>query len=163
MNFYYFTQVTEDTARLEGEEARHCVKVLRKKRNDDVLGIDGKGNQYLGRITDMGKGWVELILVEKNTGFGEHPYHIEVALSPLRLPDRFEWFLEKGVELGCTHISHVITTHTVKPNLRMARLERIMIAALKQCMRSQLPHLADPQRLIVCLDLARREYPAPAP
>ena len=154
MNLYHITNIQGREALLEGEEAKHCMKVLRKKRGDEIYGIDGKGMYHGGRILDLGKGWVKLGLVEQIKEWGEHAYKIEIAISPLRLADRMEWVVEKSVELGATHITPVITRRTVKAKLRLSRLERIMVAAMKQCMRSRLPILSEPIEFSTFLDQA---------
>ncbi|MFN8396012.1 MAG: RsmE family RNA methyltransferase [Bacteroidia bacterium] len=141
MTPFYIRDGGGDTAYLEGEEALHSTKVLRKKVGDEILGVDGKGQMLLCRVSALGKGLVELEILERHRDWGEKPQRISILVSPLHKPDRLEWLIEKSVELGVTDIYPYLGKHTVKTGLRADRLERIMIAALKQCMRSQLPKL----------------------
>lgn len=152
MNPFYLSQVKERQALLEGEEARHCIKVLRFKRGDQVVGVDGKGNMYIASIRDLAKNEVHLDLVEKHEEWGEKNPRIILLASPLHKPDRFEWLVEKAVELGVNEIRPFIGKHTVKPSLRLDRLQRIMISALKQCQRSRLPEIHKPEKLSKVLD-----------
>lgn len=144
MNLFYIEKETENKGWLYGDEARHAIRVLRKKPGDRIYGIDGEGGYYESRVEALGKDQVELALLRKEENYGEHNWEIEVAISPLRLTDRFEWLVEKAVELGADSVVPVLCTHTVKPSLKQGRLERIMKAALKQCKRSRLPKLHEP-------------------
>lgn len=144
MNLFYFHVQSAGEAVLLEEEARHCIRVLRKKKGDDLFGVDGKGNMYKSRITGLGKNRVELKLIEKYDNWGEHPYEIVLGISVLRQADRMEWVIEKAVELGATRIQPLISKRTVKPGVRMARLQKILISAMKQCKRSRLPELNEP-------------------
>ena len=147
MNLFYIEIENEFSGFLEGDEARHAIRVMRKKPGDRIYGIDGKGFYYETRVEALGKDRVSLKLLERVAEYGEHPWQFEVAISPLRLTDHFEWLVEKAVELGATRIWPVLCDRTVKPSLKFRRLERIMKAALKQCKRSRLPILEEPLEL----------------
>ena len=47
--FFLSQTPTEDTARLEGDEARHLARVMRAKTGDTVELFDGQS--FLGRVT----------------------------------------------------------------------------------------------------------------
>jgi 16S rRNA (uracil1498-N3)-methyltransferase len=147
MTPFYLNQVTEESAFLRGEEAHHCIKVMRKKVGDEIIGIDGMGSMLKTRILSLGKDSVTLQVITREENWGEKPTQINLLISPLHKPDRFEWLIEKAVELGVTNIIPYIGKHTVKSGLRMDRMERIMVAALKQSMRSRLPSLQEPKAL----------------
>ncbi|MEM0998092.1 MAG: RsmE family RNA methyltransferase [Bacteroidota bacterium] len=148
MTPFLFRHIDEDFAVLEGEEARHALKVMRSKRGDRLVGIDGKGGMYLGKITEITKREVTLRILERHPNWGEKPQQITLMISPLHKNDRFEWLIEKAVELGVTRIQPYLSKHTVKTGLRPDRLERIMVAAIKQCLRSRLPELCEIAPLI---------------
>lgn len=146
MNLFYFSRLNDGIGILEGEEAKHCVRVLRQQKGDEISGVDGKGNFHTGTITQMSKTSVEVSISETISEWGEHDFDIRIITSPLRLPDRFEWLVEKAVELGATSVEPVILQRTVKPSIRMERLTKIMVSALKQCKRSRLPDLKEPTK-----------------
>lgn len=112
---------------------------MRKREGEDVIGIDGRGNMYRARIKGLGKRRVDLEIFDRVENWGEKPQQITLMVSPLHKVDRFEWLIEKSVELGITRILPYLGKHTVKTGIRIDRLERISIAALKQCLRSRLP------------------------
>ena len=45
----------EDNNIIGGDEFKHCIKVLRKKKNDKVLFTDGKGNLSSSHIDKINK------------------------------------------------------------------------------------------------------------
>ncbi len=144
MTPFFFSDINGNKVSLHDEEAKHCVKVMRKRDGEEVIGIDGKGNMYKARITGLGKRRVDLVIFEKEENWGEKSQEVSLMVSPLHKVDRFEWLIEKSVELGVTRIIPYVGTHTVKTGIRADRLERICVAALKQCLRSRLPILESP-------------------
>ena len=147
MTPFYISKVIGDTAVLDGEEAHHCLKVMRKKLGEEIIGIDGAGAMLVCRLLGVARDQVQLEIVERHVGWGEKSQRIALLVSPLHKPDRFEWLIEKAVELGATDIYPYFGKHTVKTGFRKDRMERIMAAALKQSMRSQLPTLHEPAPL----------------
>ncbi len=55
--------------------------------------------------------------------------------------DRIEWFVEKAVEIGIEQISFFFGQHSERRVLKLERLEKIAIAAMKQSLQSFLPRL----------------------
>ncbi len=147
MTPFYISKVTGETAILDGEEAHHCLKVMRKKLGEEIVGIDGAGSMLVCKLIAVVRDQVTLEIVERHAGWGEKSQRVALLVSPLHKPDRFEWLIEKAVELGATDIYPYLGKHTVKTGFRKDRMERIMSAALKQSMRSQLPTLHEPATL----------------
>lgn len=139
MTPFYLSKIEGKTAWLRDEEAKHCRKVMRKREGEDVIGVDGQGFMYRCRISGGTKHAVELKILEVVENWGEHPFEIALLISPLHKTDRFEWLVEKAVELGVTRIQPYLGKHTVKTGMRVDRLGRIAAAALKQCLRSRMP------------------------
>lgn len=144
MTPFYISKVAGETAYLLGEEAHHVIKVMRKKVGDEIVGIDGAGTMLVCTVRAIARDQLELAVLERHADWGEKKQSIYLLISPLHKPDRFEWLIEKAVELGVTHIVPYVGKHTVKTGLRADRMERIMVAALKQSMRSRLPVLHEP-------------------
>jgi 16S rRNA (uracil1498-N3)-methyltransferase len=129
-------------AELPEEEAHHAHHVLRLKVGDPVGLLDGLGALAHATITDCGKRGVrvQVISVERSAAERNHPIHIAVA--PTKTADRFEWFVEKAVEVGVDRIIPVVTERTERTRLRVERLERVAVSAMKQSRRRWLPHIA---------------------
>ncbi|MDW3651100.1 MAG: RsmE family RNA methyltransferase [Bacteroidia bacterium] len=142
-----FLLQTEDEvkARLDEQESRHCIKVLRHTSGDEIHCIDGKGNMYVCRIEEANPKACTLHILSKVPEWGEKAGKIILAISPLRLKDRFEWALEKAVELGVDQIQPIICQRTdqFKSKLKRPRLETLLLTASKQCKRSRIPQLLE--------------------
>ena len=50
MQFFYSNNIDDDFIILEGQEMIHCTKVLRKKVNDSIYIVNGKGSLFLTKI-----------------------------------------------------------------------------------------------------------------
>jgi 16S rRNA (uracil1498-N3)-methyltransferase len=132
---------------LPPEEAAHAVRVLRARPGDDIEVVDGEGRAYRVRLDLVQRDHVSGTILEETTGKGEPPYHLTIALSPLKNPGRFETFVEKATELGVSRIIPLLTERTEKPSLNLRRVENILIAAMKQSGRSRRPILEEPTHL----------------
>jgi 16S rRNA (uracil1498-N3)-methyltransferase len=77
----------------------------------------------------------------------DHPSALHIAMAPTKNMDRMEWFLEKAVEMGLGQLSLIQTKRSERSKVRMDRLERIAISAMKQSLRTFLPRLEPIQEL----------------
>lgn len=129
---------------LSEEESRHARKVLRVVEGDRITVVDGVGGTHVVRITQVGKRSVAGAVESSRSEEGEPVRALHIALGILHQPARWETFLEKAVELGCTRVTPMITARTQKTRMKQHRLQQIMISALKQSGRSRLPILDEP-------------------
>lgn len=143
MQVFFADVLSDGSLRLPPEEAQHCVRVLRKRPGDEIHCIDGKGHYFAGKISLIEKDRVDVQALHQVDDWGEHAFGITLAVSPLHNKDRFEWIIEKAVELGVTAIQPLMCRHTDKYQARYkdARLMTILSSALKQCKRSRMPVL----------------------
>jgi len=141
---FYCPNIEENTISLDEEESRHCVKVLRKKVGDRIEIRDGKGKIAGGIIKklDIKTCEVDIITVEL---IPPKTSRIHLAVSPTKNQDRIEWLLEKAIEIGLDEISFPITDRTERPRLKMPRLEKIALSALKQSQQAWLCKINDPK------------------
>ncbi len=130
---------------ITGDEAKHLAKVLRKKSGEEIYVTDGEGNLYKCRIEKISKENIDCNIIEKS--FGENEPEIKVTLyqSLLKNPDRFEFAIEKSVELGVNTIQPIITEHVInKKRDKTERWQQIALAAMKQSQRCYLPQVSPP-------------------
>jgi len=137
---------------LSPEETRHLARVLRHKPGDQILLIDGLGQEFQARVlaierTKEGEqARVEILeLVRK-----EFPPRIKItALIPILKGDLTEFLVEKGTELGVWRFIPFFSRHTVvKPKKNLTpRLRAKAISALKQSGRLILPEVCEPADL----------------
>lgn len=143
MQLFFAENIDGHNATLDRDESRHCQKVLRHIPGDVIHTIDGKGNMFLCRIQSFEKDHTRMEILETHPRWGESATTVRLAVSPLRLKDRFEWLIEKAVELGVNEIYPVICERTdkYKSKFKTDRIEKLILTALKQTKRSELPRL----------------------
>jgi 16S rRNA (uracil1498-N3)-methyltransferase len=71
------------------------------------------------------------------------PFHIEIALAPTKNLDRIEWFVEKATEIGIDKISFFYTKHSERRTMKLERLQKIAVSAMKQSLQAYLPEIAE--------------------
>ena len=112
-------------------ESRHCIKVLRYKLGDEVEVLDGRGNLY--SCTVFQDNFRECILdVEKVDFKRPNKHNLRIVVAPPKNPDRIDWLIEKSVEMGVSRVSFIKSKRSIRTTIKLDRLERISIAAMKQ-------------------------------
>ena len=119
-------------------ESRHCIKVLRHKIGDRVQVLDGRGNIYNCSI--FSDNLRECILDIIDTDFKDrNGCDLDIVIAPPKNPDRIDWLIEKSVEMGASRVSFAVSDRSIRNKIKLERLERISIAAMKQsCSRYKL-------------------------
>ncbi len=130
MDDFYLPDIS-DRPVLEGDEFRHCIRVLRRKKGDQIGIFDGAGNYFITRISLVDKDRCELEILEQKN-IPQKPFRIHLAIAPTKSTDRMEWMVEKLGELGIDEITFVLTQHSERPKLKTDRLEKKAISAMKQ-------------------------------
>ncbi len=151
MQLFFVSDWSDNGAELSSEESRHCVQVLRKKVGDEIIGVDGKGHLLTMRIREVSKKQVgaEVLRVQEN--WNALPYQFHLLVAPTKNADRLEWLLEKATEVGISRITPVICQRSERKTLRLDRLEKVLLAAMKQSLKGYLPQLDEPMRFKDCL------------
>ena len=140
MEIFYTTNIDGSTAILNEEESKHCVRVLRHKEGDKIKVIDGAGTIYDCVVTQAKKS-VVCSIESSVENFGTHSYSLTMAVAPTKNIDRYEWFLEKGTEMGMDVVVPVIGEHSERKIVKPERCERILLSATKQSLKAKLPQL----------------------
>jgi 16S rRNA (uracil1498-N3)-methyltransferase len=126
---------------LEGDEALHLRTVMRNVEGDAVELINGKGLLAHAKVTEISKKAV-CLKIEHVERFIK-PFEIEIGIGML-VQERLDLILEKGCELGVTKIFLIRTQSVGKSGFtdgQMERMQRVLIAALKQSGRVWLPSI----------------------
>jgi len=142
MQLFYTENINGDLARLSVEEARHCVQVLRKRVGDHLDFVDGKGVFYKGEIIETGKKSCVIKILERREEVSARPY-LKMAIAPTKNIDRLEWFLEKATEIGVDEIVPLLCARSERKRIRLDRLQKIVLSAMKQSLKAKLPRLQD--------------------
>jgi len=128
------------------EEATHAAKVLRLKPGDVLTVTDGMGSMAKALLEDNNPKSCLIKLVEVETNAAPN-FRLHLAVAPTKNISRFEWFLEKATEFGLAEITPVYCDHSEREKLRTDRLMKVLISAMKQSLKSQLPVLNEPVAL----------------
>jgi 16S rRNA (uracil1498-N3)-methyltransferase len=144
MHLFYAADFTEKNTNytLTEEESKHCVRVLRLKTGAQVTLLNGKGLSALAEITDDHPKKCILGILKTEI----HPpvnAEIHLALAPTKNMDRMEWLIEKATEIGLNKLTFLKCDHNERSQLKLDRLEKIAIAAMKQSKRYYLPEISD--------------------
>jgi 16S rRNA (uracil1498-N3)-methyltransferase len=144
MQIFYAPDITGDTYTLNENESKHCIRVLRMTKGTGVRLIDGKGNLYEGIISnpDSKKCAIDITGIIKD--FEKRNYRLHIAISPLKNPERFEWFVEKSVEIGIDEITPLICRNTEKQGIKTERVNNLIISAMKQSIKATKTVLNEP-------------------
>lgn len=121
------------------EESRHCIRVLRMKKNASVYLADGKGTLYHALLTDPDIKGAGVKIIDSIPGYKQRLHYLHIAIAPTKNTDRFEWFLEKAAEIGIDEITPIISAHSERRTVHHERAKRILVAAMKQSQRAYLP------------------------
>ena len=143
MQLFYVTHLKEDTCLLGEEESWHSVKVLRLREGDEVNLTDGQGWFYKGKMVKIHPK-ASMVEITGRTFKPRNARELHIAIAPTKNLDRFEWFLEKATEIGIDEITPLICAHSERESLKMPRLEKVLISAMKQSLKSWLPLLHNP-------------------
>lgn len=134
--------LTEMTVILEDPEAGHLVKVMRGQEGEQVELVNGQDQLAQATVQNIEKKRVTLRVDTVKTQPRSYPKVIICQAIP-RL-QKLDTIFEKGTELGMTDIWLFPGMKSEKTSLneqQLHRMEMIMIAALKQCGRLDLPKI----------------------
>jgi len=148
---FYTNNISDKIATLEGDEAMHCLKTLRKKVGDDIRFIDGKGGWYEGKLLSTSKKSCTIVIENQTFLPNRADYRLHIAIAPTKNISRLEWFLEKCAEIGIDEITPILCQRSERKNVRLDRLEKILVAATKQSLKSHLPKLNELTKLSDCI------------
>lgn len=143
--FFSESPIRGNDAVLDGPEAHHLLHVMRARAGDEVVLFDGSGAEFAATIEKTGRHEVALRVDERREIDRELGFPLELAVA-LPRGERQEWLVQKIVELGATRLIPWQTERSVAiPNAKsLARLQRTVIEACKQCGRNRLMTIDEP-------------------
>ena len=138
MQLFFQESITSPTTYLTEEESKHLVRVLRKKKGDQILVTDGKGMLYTC-ILDQADPKKASLTVLSSKEAELDPFYIHLAIAPTKSPDRMEWMVEKITEIGFHELTLLDTMHGERSFLKTDRLQKKIISACKQSIKWRTP------------------------
>jgi 16S rRNA (uracil1498-N3)-methyltransferase len=134
---------------ITGKEANHMQNVLRMKRGDTLIAMDGKGHLFEAIIEDLHRKEVRVKIIKGLPS--PPPSPIEIHLAQALIKSRpMDLVIQKATELGAASITPFTPQRagmSIRPenlSLKMDHWREIMKAACKQCGRPNLPALNPP-------------------
>jgi 16S rRNA (uracil1498-N3)-methyltransferase len=115
-----------DQITLSEEESMHAIKVLRMTEGQQVQIANGKGLKAVGTILQA-----------------HAKKYIHLAIAPTKNMDRMTWLVEKTTELGVDKITLLKCANSERGNIRLDKLEKTALSAMKQSQRFFLPEIED--------------------
>lgn len=140
MQIFYTPDIVANPV-LPEEESIHCVRVMRLCEGDQILLTDGAGAFYRAAITQAHPKHCGVELLESWRQAPLWPFYVHIAVAPTKNMDRMEWFVEKATEIGIDAISCLNCRYSERREIKPARLEKILVSAMKQSQKAALPQL----------------------
>ena len=137
-----------NSLRLAGREAHHALRVLRVKRGEQIMVLDGAGNEFLCAIGNCARNAVELSVSLKN--FTPPPACSTTLLQAVPKGKIIESIIQKSVELGAHRIVPLLTEHVVahlddeSAEHKREKWQQVAVEAIKQCGAVWLPKIEAP-------------------
>ncbi|MEM8843583.1 MAG: 16S rRNA (uracil(1498)-N(3))-methyltransferase [Pseudomonadota bacterium] len=134
---------------VKAQAHKHIKDVLRLKVSDSIILFDGSGYDYRGKITEINKESLSVLLEQQIKIENESPLKIHL-LQPLCRSEKMDWCIQKAVELGVSRITPYTSSRTNIniPNNRLSKkLEHwhsVIQSACEQSGRALLPSLESP-------------------
>ena len=139
----------DDIVTLPREEAEHLTRVLRLGVGDTIRVFDGRGHEFVARVTAAHRRDVSAQILARAAAAPEPAVAMTLTQAVLK-GDKMDEVVRDAVMLGVTAIQPVITKRTevtVAALLRGNRVERwrrVALASAKQCRRAVVPEIRTP-------------------
>ena len=139
--YVFYDPNPTSTGFLNEEESFHACRVLRLRNGDKIRILDGIGGLYESTIESIDSKkttFINLQLIEKQD---KPTYQIHLFVAPTKQMERMEWMVEKCCEFGIHSIGFFTSKNSERKEMKLNRLEKIAIAALKQSKNLYLPKI----------------------
>jgi len=138
-----------DFLSITGKEARHIINVLRMKKGETLIIMDGKGQLFESTIEDLNCKEVKVKINKSISPLPSSPIEISLGQALIKAHP-MDYLIQKVTELGINSIRPFYSERTViklKAGHLLNKMDRwmeIMKSACKQCGRVILPTLNPP-------------------
>ena len=139
-------RIDNGSAFIDGSDANHIIRVLRKNVGDSLHICDMHGNSYNATITEITRDGLFALLGESEHNDCEMPFRVSVYQC-FPKGDKLDTVIQKAVELGAYEIVAVMSERCVaRPDAkafakRIERLKKISESASAQCGRTIIPEI----------------------
>jgi 16S rRNA (uracil1498-N3)-methyltransferase len=150
----YVPELSTERVELDVDTVRRLKKVLRLRGGDRLVLFDGLGLEADALLEEGGR--AATVLTKRQVTESGPSIHLYPALVRA---NRFDWVVEKAVELGASSITPVVCERSLidETGDRSERWRRVVIEAAEQSNRKLLPAINAPQRFEVALAAAGKK------
>lgn len=142
---YFYVPDAANAGELPTDEASHAVRVLRLKEGDEIVLMDGQGCFYEAVISATSSH--HCFYTIRQTLLQQRPWQgrVHLAIAPTKMAERVEWLVEKATEVGIDEFSLLDCQFSERRQMKVPRLEKILISAMKQSRKAWKPELHEMQ------------------
>ena len=138
IELYHSIDIEGSYIQMSMEESKHILLVMRHSIGEELYVTDGKGSIYKTSIIEACSSTVTLRIIEQFK-YNNQFENITFCIPRLKSNDRFEFALEKCIELGITNFIIFNSQRAVAKGEKLDRWNKIAQSAMKQSLRSFLP------------------------
>jgi 16S rRNA (uracil1498-N3)-methyltransferase len=140
---YFYVPDAAAASELPQEEAMHALRVLRLTEGDEISLVDGEGTLYRAVITSATGKHCHYDIAE--TMHQQRPWRgrLHIAMAPTKMMERTEWMAEKVTEIGVDELSFPECRFSERRKMRKERIEKVVVAAMKQSHKAWMPQVND--------------------
>ena len=142
---YFYVPHARRQQELPEEEALHATRVLRMKEGDPMVLIDGEGTFFDAVVTLATQRRCLYEICEERPQQPQWWGRLHIAMAPTKMMERTEWFVEKATEVGVDAFSFLDCQFSERTVLKTPRIEKIVVAAVKQSRKAWMPVISEMQ------------------
>jgi len=137
----FFVENPDKSDVLSADDSFHANKVLRLKSGDAIYILDGAGKKFRAKllVSDARKSTYSNIILEIEEKTNKNLLNLWIA--PTKQMERMEWMVEKCTEMGIRSIGFFQSKNSERKEIKIQRLEKIVISAMKQSKQLFKPQL----------------------
>ena len=130
MRCVYWPSISETDYEItiDGDEARHLIKVVRIKLNENILLNNGDGLGVIGKVIKIEKKSVDIEVINIKK---EIKIERSIALCMVK-KEALELSIRQATELGVNKIFLLNSQYSQENSLKADRLEKIIVSAMEQ-------------------------------
>lgn len=145
--------IDDESLVLTGTEAHHAQNVMRLKKGEPLMVVDGFGNACRCEITRYNGKKSECHIFSRIRNFGEPAIKVTLGCG-LSVGSKFDDIIERCTELGAARLIPLLTEKSKvkidddrKAETKLNRWRKVALASMKQTGRSVIPEIWPPVRL----------------
>ena len=140
---YFYVPNAAAASELPQEEAMHALRVLRLTEGDEISLVDGEGTLYKAVITSATGKHCHYDIAESLPQQRPWRGRLHIAMAPTKMMERTEWMAEKVTEIGVDELSFPECRFSERRKMRKERVEKVVVAAMKQSHKAWMPQVND--------------------